>query len=127
MQEEREDPTERGVEIRIRLAFPVKTRLGELPAAKRRQDDVAVDALVGRQGVVGYLAEAPGPVAHGGLATAECLRREVLRALVVGREAKHAGPGRRFLVTLVEVVLDQRRERRGRHDATSPTMAKVTD
>ncbi len=30
-------------------------------------------------------------------------------------------------IAFVEVVLDQRRERRGRHDATSPTMAKVTD
>src|SRR2546421_8392717 len=127
MQEQREHAAERGVQVGIGLTLPLQAWLRELASAKRRQDDVAVDALVGGQRVVADSGKAPLPGKDGRVAPLERLRGEVFRTLVVRREPQHAGPGRRFLVALVEVVLDQRRERRGRHDATSPTMAKATD
>src|SRR5205814_6460811 len=98
VQEESEDSAERGIQIGIWLTFPLETRLGELPATQGRQDHVAVDAFVGAEAIVGNRGQTLGPIANGGLATAERFRREVLRPLVVGGEAEHAGPGRRFLV-----------------------------
>src|SRR4029077_2154073 len=127
VEEERENATERWVQIGIRLALPVEAWLRELASPQRREDDVAVDTLVRREGVVGDASEALGPLEDARIAPAKGLGGEIFRALVVLGEAEHAGPGRGFLVALGEVVLDERRKRRGRHDATSPTMAKVTD
>src|SRR6266550_5708105 len=127
VEEERENATQRGIQVRIRLPLPIKARLHELSSAERRKDDVTVDALGRTEAVVGHGRKALGPVEHGRVTTTERLCREVFRALVICGEAEHAGPGRGFLVAVGEVVLDQRRKRRGRHDATSPTMAKATD
>ena len=119
VEEERENAAQRRIQIGVRLALPIEARLVQLAPAKRGEDDVAIDALVRSQGVVGDGRKALGRQSS--------LCREVFRALVVRREAEHAGPGGRFFVAFREVVLDERGKRRGRHDATSPTMAKVTD
>ena len=123
MEEEDEDTLQRGIQVRIGLPPPFEMRLQELASAQRRQDRIAVDLLLGREPVI-QRAEAPAPLDDLRLAPRERFGREVLRALVVCGEAQHACPGRRFVVALVEIALDERGERFRRHAGTSVRMAE---
>ena len=124
MEEEDEHALERRVEVGVRLTAPVQTRAHELAPAQRREDGVAIDALGGVEVLVAESAETREPRGDLFIPPAEGLGRQVLGTLVVFREPEHAGPARGLVVALLQIVANERRERRRRHDRTSGTMAE---